>query len=390
MDPTRLPKVGIICDFREEDWPSMDLVASQLFHHLQNEHSHQLTAKQLCPPFHRRLTNIQTGAGKRFNIDRFLNRFWDYPRFLQRQVNEFDLFHLVDHSYAQMLHQLPAERTVVNCHDLDTFRCLLDPVSEQRSIFFRQMMQRSLSGFKKAARVTCVSEATRNELLATGIVSADRVVVVPNGVHPAFSLEVDFEADEALAELIGDSSPDVIEILHVGSTIPRKRIDVLIKILAQLQSARDLSARVRLLRVGGPFTKEQLALADQFQVRELIPILPRVDTRVLAAAYRRVALVLQPSEREGFGLPVIEALACGTQVIASDLPVLREVGSDAVTFCPVGDVDRWTSAIVEALLAQRDNPESWSARIDQGIAQAAKFSWTEYARKMVALYQELL
>jgi len=390
MDPTRLPKVGIICDFREEDWPSMDLVASQLFHHLQNEHSHQLTAKQLCPPFHRRLTSIQTGAGKRFNADRFLNRFWDYPRFLQRQVNQFDLFHLVDHSYAQMLHELPAERTVVNCHDLDTFRCLLDPAAEPRSIFFRRMMARSLKGFRKAARVACVSNATRDELLGFDLVPANRVVVVPNGVHPVFSAEPDAKADKALAELVGAASPGQIEILHVGSTIPRKRIDVLLTTLAKLKSMRDLFPKLRLLRVGGSFTKEQLALADSLGVREAIAILPHLDIDLVAAAYRRAVLVLQPSEREGFGLPVVEALACGTQVIASDIPVLREVGGDAVTYCPVGEVDLWTSAIVEALLVRREDSESWQTHREKGIAQAAKFSWTEYARKMVALYQELL
>jgi glycosyltransferase involved in cell wall biosynthesis len=300
------------------------------------------------------------------------------------------LFHLTDHSYGQLLHELPPERTMVTCHDLDTFQCLLDPQSDPRSIFFRRMMSRTLSGFRQAARVTCDSIATRDELLAHDLVPAERVVVVPNGVHPAFSAEIDLGIDAKLAELIGDLPADGIEILHVGSTIPRKRIDVLLQILAKLKSMRDLFPRLRLLRVGGTFTKEQLALAESLGVREAIAVLPHLDTDLLASAYRRAALVLQPSEREGFGLPVIEALACGTQVIASDIPVLREVAGAAVTFCPVGDIQSWTSAIVEALVVRQDDSESWRARKEKGIAQAAKFSWTEYARKMVALYQELL
>ena len=68
-------------------------------------------------------------------------------------------------------------------------------------------------------------------------------------------------------------------------------------------------------------------------------VLPFVDRRVLAAVYRRVALLLQTSDREGFGLPVAEAMTCGTPVVASDLPALREVGGPAATYCPVGDVD---------------------------------------------------
>ena len=67
-------------------------------------------------------------------------------------------------------------------------------------------------------------------------------------------------------------------------------------------------------------------------------MLPFLDRATLAAVYRRSALVLLPSEREGFGLPVLEALACGTPVVASDIDALREVGGDAVRYCPAEDV----------------------------------------------------
>src|SRR5204863_273063 len=74
-----------------------------------------------------------------------------------------------------------------------------------------------------------------------------------------------------------------------------------------------------------------LGLADH------LVCLDDVDEPTLAALYRRAAIVLQPSEREGFGLPLIEAMACGTPVVASDLAALREVGGDAVRYCPVGE-----------------------------------------------------
>ena len=82
-----------------------------------------------CPPSAGRFGRLP-GLGQghlAFNADRLLNRMWDFPRFARKQVSRFDVFHVCDHSYAQLVHALPAERTGVYCHDLDTFRCLLGP-----------------------------------------------------------------------------------------------------------------------------------------------------------------------------------------------------------------------------------------------------------------------
>ncbi len=91
-----------------------------------------------------------------------------------------------------------------------------------------------------------------------------------------------------------------------------------------------------------------------------LPSSPRdpADRATLAAVYRRAALAFQPSDAEGFGLPVAEALACGTPVLASDIPVLREVGGAAASYAPVGDADAWSEAAL-ALLdpTRRDGPD---------------------------------
>jgi glycosyltransferase involved in cell wall biosynthesis len=105
----------------------------------------------------------------------------------------------------------------------------------------------------------------------------------------------------------------------------------------------------------------------------------------LAALYRRAAVVLLPSDAEGFGLPAIEALACGTAVVASDIPPLREVGGDAVVYCPVGDLPAWVAAVEHVL----DQPASQADR-PLRLARAARFSWAEQARTIAAAYHRLL
>lgn len=381
------PQVALLCDLVEEKWPSMDLVAEMLFTQLKEKYSNEIVATLIRPVMRRRLTRVWPLSKNASNIDRLVNRFWDYRQWVRRIEKTFSLFHVIDHSYGQLVRHLPAERTIVTCHDLDTFRCLLDPESEPRSKLFKVMTKRILDGFRGAARVTCDSEATRDEVLGYELLAPERVVVVHNGVAPAYSDKPDAVADAEAARLLGGASSSPVDVLHVGSTIRRKRIDVLLRVFAEVQ--REFP-RARLIRVGGAFTDQQLRLVENYKLSNAIVVLPFLAETVLAAVYRRAALVLQPSEREGFGLPVVEAMACGTPVVASDLPVLREVGGEAARYAAVGDVLTWKEAVVSLLSERQDDPASWTTRRNAGISQASKFSWLEYARKMVTLYQELL
>jgi len=382
-----VPRLAVVCDMLEENWPSMNLVGEMLLAQLRHDHAETFAVEQIRPPMRRRLTRAATTTGQLFNLDRLLNRFRDYPRVVAARRAEFDLFHIVDHSYGQLVHQLPPERTIITCHDLDTFQCLLNGTQPRRSFFFRAMTKQILAGLKRAARVTCDSQATRAELLAHGLIEPERAVVIHNGVHPACAPEADTEADAEAARLLGPVQADAIEILHVGSVIPRKRIDVLLRVVAAL---RREFPRVRLVRVGGAFNAEQARLVAQLKLTDSVVVLPHLDRKVLAAVYRRAAIVLQPSEREGFGLPVVEAMACGTPVVASDLAVLREVGGTAAAYCPVGALSAWTETVTQLLSERSEQPQRWHERRVAGIAQAANFSWAEYARKMVAIYRQLL
>lgn len=364
----------------------MDLVAEMLCNQLEAHHANRFAVRQVCPPLQRRFTAVPALGQRAFNADRLLNRFWDYPRWLQQRAQEFDLFHIVDHSYSQLVHELPAERTVVTCHDLDTFRCLLEPKQEPRPAWFKLMIRRTLNGFRRAARVICDSPSTYEQVLRFQLVAPERVRMIPLGVHPSCSPIPDRNADAEATHLLSttDSSPF---LLHVGSTIARKRIDVLLQVLA---AVKCIYPATRLIRVGGPLTPTQAAQAEALKLKDSIISLPFLERDVLAAVYRRATLVLQPSEREGFGLPVVEAMACGTPVVASDLAVLREVGGDAAIYCPVGEVVAWSTQVINLLRARAAQSEDWTRRRELSLQQAAKFSWTEYTRQVVEIYQEVL
>lgn len=382
MTPKAPLRVGVVADLLEEGWPSMDLVADMLVAHL-GEEDHAVETVLLRPAFRTRIGRLAGVNGRPLTIDRIINRFYDYPRWLTTETVRADVFHLVDHSYAHLVGALPRGRVVVTCHDTDAFRGLLgDGVSESR--LPRRLARRVLDGLRAADIVACVSETTRRELVSLGLVPADRTEVVVNGVHPACSPRPDAGADRAAAAMLGPVRGP--ELLHVGSTIARKRIDVLLKVFHTIAATR---ADARLIRVGGTFTREQSRMAIDLGIADRITVLPFLDRAVLAAVYRRATIALMTSDREGFGLPVVEAMACGTPVVASDIAALREVGGDAACYASVGDLDTWRRTVTHLLDEKGARPVEWARRRDAALARASLFSWSAYARRMEALYTRL-
>jgi glycosyltransferase involved in cell wall biosynthesis len=289
---------------------------------------------------------------------------------------------------------LPARRTVVTCHDLDTFRCVLEPAREPRPRWFRAMTWRILNGLRRAAAIMCDSEATRAGLVAQRLVPAKRVHVVYLGVNPECTSEPNAEADTEASRLLGPADPDAgPDLLHVGSNIARKRIDVLLDVFA---AVRGELPGARLIKVGGALPPDLERQAQRLGVSDAIVTLPFFspcssrDRAALAAVYRRAALVLQPSEAEGFGLPVAEALACGVPVLASDIAVLREVGSAAAAYCPVGDIPAWTAAALTLLDDRKRSADAWQTRRAAGLARARLFSWANHADRLAAIYRAVL
>jgi glycosyltransferase involved in cell wall biosynthesis len=394
VSPTAKPggneqlRVAVVCDFLEEQWLSMDRCAEMLVGGLQKYHWGDVSATRVRPGMRKLFPRLPLVGRARHarNADRLLNRLIEYPRYVRNLADKFDVFHIVDHSYSHLVHSLPPERCVVTCHDLDTFRCILDPARDRRPLWFRSMARHILEGLQRAARIICVSSAIRNELLQHSLMPPEQVAVVPNCVHPAFSADAAPNGDRAASLLLGKEDSRATDILHVGSTVSRKRIEDLLNIFAGI---RRCHPNARLIRVGGEFTDSQKHLISKLgQPKESIVILPQLDLDTLAAVYRRAAVVLQPSEREGFGLPVIEAMASGTPVLASALPVFHEVGGTAARFCPVGDIDLWQEALNDLLHERGVHPELWAVRRAQCITHARQFDWNKHAGRVSDVYRE--
>ncbi len=347
----------------------MDLVAEMLARELRANHAGEFDVTMLQPDFKRRFTRVPIiGRSNRVMMaDRLLNRLRDYPRWLSGRADDFDLFHIADHSYSQLVHVLPPDRVGVFCHDLDTFRCLLDSSAELRPRWFRAMARKILEGMQKARVVFHSTIAVRQQILEHGLIDPAKLVHAPFGIATEFTRDAtNVPLPPQLAGAINHGF-----VLHVGSCIQRKRVDVLLDVFAKVSRCHP---ELHLIQIGGSWTAGQLA-----QIRRL-GIGPRVIQRsgqpraVIAELYRRCRALLLTSQAEGFGLPVVEGLACGAIVLASDIPALREVGSDAALYCPVADVGAWSSRL-DRILSGTEVPPPLELR----LKQAARLSWADHA-----------
>lgn len=375
-------KVTFLCDYAEEGWPSMDLVGTMV----------PEAVRQFDPTIH--VERLQPTARRWFGTrndgrilpirERLINRYVYYPRWLRRQLPDCGVFHVLDHSYAHLVHQLPADRTVVTCHDLGAFACVLNPAGARQPWLFRQAVSRTMLGLQSAAAVVCVSQWVRDELVQAGLASRARTFVVPNGIHPAFTASPHPDDEAEADRLLGAGrNGGTVDLLHVGIPIGRKRIDVALQVLKGL---RQSHRNARLIRIGGPLPGELRDLARRLGVSEHVIDLPFLPPAVLAAVYRRSSVVLVPSDHEGFALPIVESLACETPVVANDLPVLHETGGAVVRYCTNTDVEGWCREIVDVLSRSEDETRNWQA---SARAHSAAYNWSAAAGRLVPVYREL-
>ncbi len=257
---------------------------------------------------------------------------------------------------------MPA-RSVLTVHDLIHFK-VPEAFAAWRRAAAGVLLHR---GVTAAARVIAVSEATRRDLVERIPSAAGKVVVVPNGVTPFFG-----GADGP----VGDAGIRGPYLLCVGNRKPHKNLEGAVETLARLAAARP---ELRLVVVGEvyPGWSAVLERAEALGVRGRIVELSGVDDARLRALYAGCEALLFLSLYEGFGLPVLEAMAAGAPVIASDRSSIPEVVGDAGLLVDPHD----PAAAAAAVLRLSADPAYRGERVRRGRARAAQFTWERAGRE---------
>jgi len=325
----------------------------------------------------------------------YVDKYVLYPPRLRRRARQgadTTVVHVCDHSnaiYVPWLRRIPH---VVTCHDLIAVRAALGEFPPQRTRFSgRQLQQLIRRGLRQADRIVCDSDATRRD--AQRIVGQDDYTVIAPGVSPAFTR---LSEDEALARIepLRPATCDPATwgrivsgryLLHVGGNQWYKNRAGLIDIYAAL--VERVPGTPPLVIVGKPLTRELTQAIAARSLRGQVVALPAIGDRELAALYSRATLLLFPSLAEGFGWPVLEAMACGCRVVTSGRAPMTEVGGDVATYI---DPENPTTAaaVVQAVLAEPDAERR--RRVDDGLSRASKFNSGAMAHAYLSVYHDIV
>jgi len=231
-----------------------------------------------------------------------------------------------------------------------------------------------------AARIVVPSEHTKNEIIRNFRVAPDKLRVIHWGVERLFRPQPEREVAECLAKF-ALTRPYV---LFVGTRQPRKNLVRLIEAFVSLKKETDLPHKLVLVGRWGWLNSSLMELMTECAVREHVVLLDYVPRADLPYLYSGADLFVLPSLYEGFGLPLIEAMACGTPVAAADNSSLTEIVGDAGLLFKAEDVAQIQYTIKRIV----DSPELQGELRTKGLARAKGFSWEQSCDKLLSIFSE--
>jgi glycosyltransferase involved in cell wall biosynthesis len=310
-------------------------------------------------------------------------RYAIYPKSAGRYPA--DVFHIIDHAYSHLVRKLPAERTVITCHDLMPLKLAAGDFGRNRETprVATALFRRSVSHLHRAGAIIAVSHTTAQDLTSYLGIPQHRIRVVHHGIDGEYLPLADHQFRGKLRAHYGLTSHAVL--LHVGNNYFYKNLEGVIRALACLQSSLKCLNPL-LVKAGKPLTSAQSRLATELGVRSLIREIGVITPEETQKLYWASDVLVFPSLWEGFGWPPLEAMASGTPVVTTHRGALQEVVGDAAEIVNPDDPEDIAKGIAKVLQDEHRRREL----ILRGYDRVELFRWEDTAKKTLSVYKALL
>ena len=307
-------------------------------------------------------------------VPKTFQRFGRLPWQVLTKLRKDSITHITTEDLSYVLHLPNLKNTVVSCHDLIHWVYY----NERNSFFWRL----NIAGLKKTERIITVSDYSKDEIVQYLGYPSDKIAVIPNAVDHARYFQ---KRDKEILKRYDISENEKI-ILYVGSEQPRMNVDVLFESFAKL---KEQLPGIKLLKVGNPQwpdAREKLEkLVQELHLEHDVFFLQHVPEDELSKWYNAADVLVYPCSYAGFGVPPLEAMACGTPVITSNVTSLPEVVGDAGIMVDPTNAHELASAMEKVLT----NEQLREQMIQKGLERAKTFQWEKSAEATLKVYQEM-
>ena len=367
--------VTLFRNFIEDQRTSMEIYADQLLKNLQKLDLDFFHFNEYRPIFGR-LTNMLTDKA---NLRMRTARYFDYP--LQAKKRGGTVNHILDHGYAHLLKVLDPEMTVITVHDIIPLLASRGEIKGVEKDRKRWLSEYTARFYKMARHIIAISENTKNDLIQYCDCKPESITVIYYGINPVFKPVNTLEKNK-LRQLFNLPQDNTKLILIVGEAFYKNRYTSL-KVLERL--ACNYGSAIGLVSLGRNSPDWNYAITNSPQRSKVIHI-DYLSSEDMLRLYNAVDCLLFPSWYEGFGIPPLEAMACGIPVVTSNAASLPEaVGDAGLVFAP-DDVTGMTDAI-ERLL--KDN-EFRKDQVRKGLEHVKNFNWTKNITETLEVYRKII
>jgi len=313
---------------------------------------------------------------------RAIKTIWYNRRFVRKLNKLGDSVHLPNQHLGRYGNCLKVPY-IITVHDLIRYFDLEDSEEDEAFIYlpnrrYRHYLNLDYEGIRKAMRIIAVSQSTKDDLMEHLGIADERISVVYEGI------------DHSLFQPVSQRIYKYPYILFVGSEQPRKNLTTLLKAFSQLKS-EPIFKKLKLVKVGkaggqgADFRNQTMDVVESLHLSNDVIFTDFVPETDLPAYYSGAEVFVLPSLYEGFGFPVVEAMACGCPVITSNTSSLPEVVGKAGIMVDPHDADSLAQAMRHVLTDSKLS----NNMIGRGLKQSKKFTWEKAAKQTLDIYSEV-